>query len=209
VEKCCYIQNTQDKVERFVKSCVECLIIDSKRGKKEGLLTPIDKVQEPLGTYHIDHVGPLTDTKNKYNHILAVVDGFSKFVWLYPTRSIGTDEVLNRLEKQSAIFGNPRRIVTDRGTAFTSSTFRDYCSDHGIQLLHITTGMPRGNGQVERINKIVIPMLSKLCQNNQANWYCHVDKIQHFINDTPPRTTKYSPFEILTGLNMRKKDGSI
>jgi len=137
VEKCYYIQNIQDKVKRFVKSCVECLIIDSKRGKKEGLLTPFDKVQEPLGTYHIDHVGPLTDTKKKYKHILAVVDGFSNFDWLYPTSSTGTDEVLNRLEKQSAIFGNPRRIVTDRGTAFTSSTFRDYCSDHGIQLLHI------------------------------------------------------------------------
>jgi len=40
VEKCYYIQNIQDKVKRFVKSCVECLIIDSKRGKKEGLLTP-------------------------------------------------------------------------------------------------------------------------------------------------------------------------
>jgi len=50
VEKCYYIQNIQDKVERFVKSCVECLIIDLKRGKKEGLLKPIDKVQEPLGT---------------------------------------------------------------------------------------------------------------------------------------------------------------
>jgi len=107
VEKCYYIQNIQDKVERFVKSCGECLIIDSKRGKKEGFSTPIDKVQEPLGTYHVDHVGPLTETKKKYNHILAVVDGFSKFVWLYPTRSTGTDDVLNRLEKQSALFRKP------------------------------------------------------------------------------------------------------
>jgi len=69
--------------------------------------------------------------------------------------------------------------------------------------------MPRVNGQVERIHKIVIPMLSKLCQNNQANWYCHVDKIQQIINDTPPRTTKYSAYKILTGLNMRKKDDDI
>jgi len=49
-------------------------------------------------------------------------------------------------------------------------------------------------------------MRSQLCQNNQANWYCHVDKIQQIINNTPPRTTKYSPFKILTALNMRKKD---
>lgn len=91
------------------------------------MLTPIDKAQEPLGTYHIDHVGPLTETKNKYNHILAVVDGFTKFLWLYPTRSTGTEEVIFRLSKQAAIFGNPRRIITDRGCFYV----------YGIQgLLH-------------------------------------------------------------------------
>jgi len=36
-----------------------------------------------------------------------------------------------------------------------------------------------------------------------------VDKIQQIISDTPPRTTKYSPFKILTGLNMGKKDDDI
>jgi len=80
LEKSYYIPGIQQKVERVVKGCVECLIIDSKRGKKEGSHCPIDKAQEPLGTYHIDHVGHLTDTKKRYNHILAVVDGFSKFV---------------------------------------------------------------------------------------------------------------------------------
>ncbi|XP_041674418.1 uncharacterized protein LOC121530071 [Drosophila eugracilis] len=53
------LQENQQKVELVVKGCVGCLIIDSKRGKKEGVLSPIDKAQEPLGTYHIDHVGPL------------------------------------------------------------------------------------------------------------------------------------------------------
>jgi len=56
---------------------------------------------------------------------LAVGDGFSKFVWLYPTKSTGTEEVLEKLEKQAAVFGNPRRIVTDRGTAFTSGIFNE------------------------------------------------------------------------------------
>jgi len=147
LEKSYYIPGIQQKVERVVRGC---LIIDSKRGKNEGLLSPIDKAQEPLGTYHIDHVGPLTDTKKKYNHKLAIVDGFSKFVWLYPTKS-GTEEVLEKLKKQAAVLGNPHRIVTDRRTAFTSGSFKDYCSRGEIQLLHITTGMPRGNGQVERI----------------------------------------------------------
>jgi len=164
LEKSYYFPGIQQKVERVVKGCVDFLIVDSKRGKKEGLLSPIDKAQEPLGTYHIDHVRPLTDTKKRYIHILAVVDGFSKFVWLYPTKSTGTEEVLEKLEKQAAVFGNPRRVVTDRGTAFTSGLFNEYCNREGIQLLHITTGVSRGNGQVKRINKIFIPMISNMCR---------------------------------------------
>jgi len=39
-----------------------------------------------------DHVGPMEITKKRYNHIPVVVDAFSKYVWLYPTRSTGVEE---------------------------------------------------------------------------------------------------------------------
>jgi len=85
---------------------------------------------------------------------------------------------------EKALFGNPRRIITDRGTAFTSGLLTS--NREGIQFLHITTGVPRNNGLVERIHKIVIPMLSKMGQENPLNWYCHVDRVQQIINNTPP-----------------------
>lgn len=66
--------------------------------------------------------------------------------------------------------------------------------------------MPRGNGQVERINRIILPLLTKLCHNNPANWYRHVERIQQLLNNTPPRSTKFTPFRILTGLDMRTSD---
>jgi len=119
---------------------------------------------------------------------------------VYPTKSTGTKEVLEKVEEQAS------RIVTDRGTAYTSGLFNEYCNREGIQHLPITTGVPRGNGQVERIQKIVIPILSKMCKKYLLNWYRHVDRAQQITNNTPPRTTKYSPFQVLTGLNMRKRD---
>lgn len=145
-------------------------------------------------------------THKKYNHLLVVVDAFSKFVWLYPAKGTDTTSVVERLQNQSSIFGNPKRIVTDRGTAFTSKHFSDYCSKEGIQHLLIATGVPRGNGQVERINRIIIPLLTKLCHNNPANWYKHVDRVQRMLNNSPPRSTNVTPFKILTGLNMRTSE---
>ncbi|XP_058978630.1 putative mediator of RNA polymerase II transcription subunit 26 [Musca domestica] len=102
-------------------------------------------------------------THKQYNDILVVVDAFTKFVWLYPTKSTGTNEVIDKLCKQSSVFGNPQKVITDRGTAFTSKQFDEYCKTQGIQHLLISTGVPRGNGQVERMHRIIIPMLAKLC----------------------------------------------
>jgi len=80
-----------------------------------------------LHTYHVDHLGPLESTHKDYKHILAVIDAFTKFVWLYPTKTVTSKEVIEKLELQKSIFGNPSRIISDRGTAFTSREFEDYC----------------------------------------------------------------------------------
>jgi len=38
---------------------------------------------------------------------------FSKFVF-YVTKTISTNEVLDKLRKQASIFGNLRRVISDR-----------------------------------------------------------------------------------------------
>jgi len=78
----------------------------------------------------------------------------------------------------------------------------EYCDRQKIQHLLIATGVPRGNGQVERLHKIVFPMRSKLSLEIPGCWYKHVRKVQQIINNTEPRSTKVSPFKLLTGLGM-------
>jgi len=102
-----------------------------------------------LHTYHVDHLGPLESTSKMYNHIFVVIDAFTKFCWLYPTRSTTTKEAIAKWQLQSPTFGNPKVIVSDRGTAFTSEDFRAYCEEEDIVHHKITTGLPRANGQVE------------------------------------------------------------
>jgi len=54
-----------------------------------------------------------------------------------------------------ATFGNPARLISDRGPAFTSEEYRKYCEDANIRHVQITIGMPRENGQIERLNDII------------------------------------------------------
>jgi Integrase core domain. len=201
-----WFSHMREKIERVVRNCVRCILAERKHGRQEGFLRPIPKGGTPLETYHADYLGPIPSTRKSYAHLLVVVDSFTKFTWLYPTKSTTTEETIVRLTKQAATFGNPRRIVTDRGAAFTSNAFKDYCANESIEHVLVTTGVPRGNGQVERVNRIVIPILTKLTAPNPGDWYKCVDRTQQYINSSPTRSTGLSPFELLVGKKMRLKD---
>ncbi|GFS93246.1 retrovirus-related Pol polyprotein from transposon 17.6 [Trichonephila clavipes] len=85
----------------------------------------------------------------KYQHILTIIDAFTKFTWLYPVKSTTLEDALDKLKLQQKTFGNPKRIITDKGSPFNSKGFDDYCTEEKIQNLQITTGVPeeRSSGE--------------------------------------------------------------
>ncbi|GBM06351.1 Transposon Ty3-G Gag-Pol polyprotein [Araneus ventricosus] len=164
------------KKGQFFKREIELLChrikdASKKQGKQEGELHPIPKVELPLDTYHIDHLGPLESTNKNYKYILCVIDSFTKFVWLYPTKSTSSQEVISKLEPQKSVFGNPRRVISDKGSPFNSKEFDDYCSSESIlsvQHLSVATDLPRANGQVERLNSTVYSMTGQEANRDYA-----------------------------------------
>ncbi|BFG06629.1 uncharacterized protein DMAD_13610 [Drosophila madeirensis] len=136
----------------------------------------MQKYDVPLQTYHIDFLGPLESTSKNYKHILVVIDAFTKFCWLYPTKSTTSNEVILKLRSQSVTFGNPACIISDRGSAFTAQDFLQYCEDEKIKLVKTTTGLPRVNGQVERLNSVIISVLAKLNVDDPSKWFKHDDQ---------------------------------
>lgn len=115
-----YIPHADRKIGQFIFNCIQCITHSQKLGKQEDILHCIDKGEAPLTTLHVDHLGSLDPTLKSYKYIFAVVDGFSKYVWLYPTKSTDAAEVIKPLNSRVEIFGNPQRIKSDRGAAFTS-----------------------------------------------------------------------------------------
>ncbi|KAL7729923.1 hypothetical protein ACLKA6_009235 [Drosophila palustris] len=201
-----YIPKLDDKIQRQIRCCIPCIVLNRKLGKKEGELHPLPKEEAPLQTLHIDFLGPLESTHRQYKHILAVIDGFTKFCWLYPTKTTSAKEVVTKLQAQSITFGNPVQLVSDKGSAFTSEEFKQYCNEENIRHHAVTTGLPRANGQVERLNAIIVSVLSKLSIDDPSKWYKYVEKVQQTINSTFCRSTHMTPFELLVGIKMRTKD---
>lgn len=143
--------------------------------------------------------------QNVYKYLFVIIDAFTKMVWIFLTKTTNTKEVLDKLQVLQQHFGNPRRLITDRGSSLRSDEFEQYCKDEGIEHAKITTGIPRGNGQVERINRAIIPILTKLSLDDLTKWYKHIPLLQQALNSTYQRSIGTTPFKLFTGVPMRHK----
>lgn len=65
--------------------------------------------------------------------------------------------------------------------------------------------MPRANGQVEGINRSIIPVLTKLALEDPSKWYKFVHSVQRALNGTFQRSIGTTPFKLMFGVNMRSK----
>ncbi|XP_017484587.1 PREDICTED: uncharacterized protein LOC108373235, partial [Rhagoletis zephyria] len=124
-----------------------------------------------------------TEAQRKYTsyelEILAVIEALTKF--------------------RVYVLGVHFKLVTDCN-AFTKTLEKQ---TEGIKLVKTTTGLPRVNGQVERLNAVIISVLSKLSIDDPSKWYKHVSKVQQAINSTFCRSIATTPFELLVGTKMR------
>ena len=58
-------------------------------------------------------------------------------------------------------FGFPHTIIIDLGSNFTSQSFWDFCDNSCVEVKYASVAHPRANGQVERINGLVLDGLKK------------------------------------------------
>lgn len=191
------------KVLDHGKTCVTCISFNPRDKQHDGYLQSIDKGTVPFDTVHVDHLGPLEMTKGKNVHIFAVIDGFSKFIKLYATRSTRTCEVLKSLRLYISYYSKPRRIISDRGTAFTSKEFKSFCAIRGIEHVLIATGCPKANGQIERYNRTLVPLLAKLVEERKMSWDNVLFEAEYLLNNSYNRSIDNSPAVLLFGVRQR------
>lgn len=201
-----FFTNMRDRIRMHIECCLPCLTFNPKSGRKEAKLKIFERIKEPFHTIHIDHMGPLEKTKKGKLHILAIVDGFTKFIRLFGTKTTNSTEVINALNKYIRAYGMPHRIVSDRGTAFTSNKFENWCKVRGIEHVLNATACPWANGQVERFNRTMVPVLAKLVDKTGKDWDFILDKCEYVLNNMTSSTTNESAYRLVFGKSQRKEE---
>lgn len=193
-------------VKKYVSACIDCTYAKKTSNKHEGLLHPIPKVEVPFHTLHTDHLGPFVRSKRGNTHILVTVDSFTKFVFIRPVKNTNTQNVIKVLEDIFDTFRNPDRLISDRGSCFTSHAFKKFCLDRGIRHILNAVASPRSNGQVERYNRTILDSLTaQNLRDDEKDWDRKLGKIQWGLNNTLQKTIGRAPSEVMFGTLMNSE----
>jgi hypothetical protein len=150
----------------------------------------------------IDFVGPLIRSRRGNVAILAVLDGFSKFVSMYPVRRISSDVVKKCLiERFIPSYGVPQSCVSDNATVFKSKMFYDLCFSWGIR--HITTSPYYSQAsQVERFNRNLKVALAIYHHGQHTHWDEHLSSLVLAFNSAWHESTGTTPASLFMGREL-------
>jgi len=202
LKKCFWLPRMRGYIKSYIASCPECCVNKVKAGKSEGKLYLQEVVPIAFRTINIDHVGLFIKNKSGNCHILVVVCAFTKYTFLIPTRNTKTTPVIKALKQIFCVFGQPVRMISDRGTSFTSKEFDHFINENGIQHIKTAVRTPRANGQAERINKTLLSAL-KTSTANDKDWDQNLGKIQWSMNTNINSTKKFTPNDLVFNFNVR------
>jgi transposase InsO family protein len=202
ISNCFWFLRMRNFVKSYIKSCVGCALYKTPGGRHEGQYHYDDINPVPFSTIHMDHLGPFPKSIKRNEHILVIVDAFTKFTIVRAVKSTATKHVLDILQDVTSYLGMPDRIITDHGTAFTSKDFEKYCKTNNVKHVLNAVRTPRANGHAERTNRIILSMLLPT-NENEKRWDENMCSIQWSINTMINSTTKCSPFQLLYGYEPR------
>ena len=136
-------------------------------------------------------------------HILVIVDKFTKWVEVKPIRKLDGSTAVKFLKDIILRYGYPHSIITDNGSNFAKGAFARFCMEKHIRLDLASVAHPVSNGQVERMNAIVMAgikaRLLEPLERTPGCWIEELPSVLWSIRTTPNRSTGYTPFFLVYG----------
>jgi len=190
-------------IRRYCQSCDVCQrTIPRGRTKRVPLGTmPLSVV--PFQRVAVDLVGPLIPASARgHRYTLVLIDIATRYPEAVPLHRIDTSTVAEALWQIWTRVGVPERMLTDRGTQFTSEQMEvnRLLSIHG----HTTTPYhAQCNGAVERFNGTLKTMIKRLCSDQPTEWDRYLPAVLFAYREVPHSSSGFSPFELLYGRTVR------
>lgn len=183
-------------LKNFCRSCLTCC-----KHNAQGNIRP-KRGKTPQGSYpfeviHMDFIELNRSGPHKY--CLVIVDSFSKWVEIFPTKTPDALTVAKAICKNIVPdHGIPKIIWSDNGSHFVNQTIDHMAKHLGINLKHHCSYHPQSAGLVERTNGTIKLRLKKTMEETGKPWPECIHMVKMYMRIVPS-STGITPFEAVKG----------
>ena len=161
-------------VARWCAKCPECA---ARKGKPHPRKAPLTQLPTgaPFDRVAMDILDTHRPTSKGYRYILVISDYFSKYSDAYPLRRHTAKAVADVFVNRWIVYhGVPKVVHSDQGTEFESALFKRTIELLGAKKIRTSPYRPQSDGQVERLNRTLINMLSAFTSDVVNDWDIHL-----------------------------------
>ncbi|XP_016185827.1 uncharacterized protein LOC107627512 [Arachis ipaensis] len=184
---------------QLVKNCDKCQRHANIHQAAPHQLSIIS-AERPFGTWGIDLVGPFPTAPGQLRYLIVAIDYFTKWIEAEPLASITATQCRKFLWRQIITrFGIPEIIISDNGTQFADTKFKEFLN--GLRISHRFSSVehPQTNGQVESANKIIVKGLKKRLDEAKGLWADELGSVLWSYRTTSQTATGETPFRLTYG----------
>ena len=129
-----------------------------------------------------------------------VSDHFTKFAQAFPVRNTSAVTLAKRvMDEYICRFGCFEGLHSDQGANVDGAVFKGLCDLIEAAKTRTTPYHPQGDGQVERLNKSLVKILSKLISDHRRDWADFVPKAVLAYNTSVHESTGFTPYRLMFG----------
>jgi hypothetical protein len=193
------------EIAEFVARCDSCQRIKTEHQSPAGLLQPLQILQWKWDEIGMDIIVGLPRTRAGYDSIWVVVYRLTKAAHFIPVKTTYNSAMLAELymSRIVCLHGIPKKIISDRGTQFTSHFWQQLHEALGTHLKFSLAYRPQIDGQTERTNQILEDMLRACALQDKLGWDKRLPYAEFSYNNSYQASLKMSPFEALYGWNCQ------
>ena len=152
-------------ITQYIRECPFCQKQSYKTTTKGAQPFTLAQTQRVMQQLSLDIIGPIEEDRHGYKYILTVIDACSRWLMIYPLKTLETEEFVRALIQHVGIFGAPQEFLTDNGSTLKSAVVEDI-----IKLLGSTHKLSvayshEENAMVERWNHEIVHWRSTCTHN--------------------------------------------
>ena len=174
------------EIAKYVAECHTCQRVKAEHQSPAGKLQPLPIPNWKWEEIGMDFVTGLPMTKNHKDMIWVIVDRLTKSAHFLAVNQKDSSEKLAEIYVNEIVskHGVPKKIVTDRGSVFTSAFWRNLQKSLRSQLDFSTAYHPQTGGQTERTNQILEDMLRACALDFGGSWNEHLPLAEFSYNNS-------------------------